>query len=147
LRGALKTARLFSWGFGLATVKKSKCKPARNNKKTGGKSGVPCEAIVRCFGPADFEKIRSGIVNLVCNQALEAVDEMMEHVRAGNVPAMKYLFEMAGLFPGGSSGPTETDESLTEKLLCYLESSQESAADLEIKEPPTRWNVAPDAVK
>lgn len=107
---------------------------------------IPLEAGVNGFGPADFARLRQGIVNLVCKQALEAVDQMMEHVRAGNVQAMKYLFEVTGLFPATTAEPTEAADSMTKQLLCYLESSKE-AATLESEGRPLFGNVEPGAVK
>jgi len=65
----------------------------------------------------DFEKIRREITALVCNQACDAVDQMLEHIKAGNVQAMKYLFEMVGLFPAATIPSAEADDSLTRRLL------------------------------
>jgi hypothetical protein len=62
----------------------------------------------------DFEKVRDQIINLVCSRALETVDQMMEHVRAGNFQAMKYLFEMVGLFPAPAKDAAILEESAIE---------------------------------
>jgi hypothetical protein len=120
-----------------------KAKRVRKNKQTA-RGIISPEAGVECLGPADFAKLRQGIVNLVCHQALEAVDQMMEQVRAGNVQAMKYLFEVAGLFPAASAELSEGADSMTKQLLCYLESSKEAA---ESERPCIAGNGEAGAVK
>ena len=67
---------------------------------------------------ADLSKLRRKISELVARNAVSMVQNAIDAVNeGGQYQAMKYLFEMIGLFPASvSEGPAEQD-SLTGVLL------------------------------
>jgi hypothetical protein len=126
--------------------KRLKCKPGRNSSPASC-SGKQAELHARCLDAADFEQIRHEIMNLVCNRALEAVDQMIEHVQAGNFQAMKYLFEIVGLFPVPTSEAARPDDSLARKLLSYLEAPEGGAANNEVSSLTPSGKIDSNTVK
>jgi hypothetical protein len=109
---------------------------SRSKKSRNGKSIVNSELHTeldqRHLQPVDLDSMRHQITNLVGNRALEAVNQAFEHIKVGNVQAMKYLFEMVGLFPAGTAQPAPQEDSLGRKLLNYLELSQPPSPDSEV---------------
>jgi len=58
----------------------------------------------------DLVALRQRIMNLVCHDALQMVETTIEQVEDGHYQALKYLFEMVGLYPAASvPEPTEED--------------------------------------
>ena len=80
----------------------------------------------------DLEAIREQITNLVGNGAVEMVETTMEEVGKGRYLAMKYLFEMIGLFP--ATAPTETlqEDSLAKTLMRRLRLPEETTPGTEV---------------
>jgi hypothetical protein len=60
---------------------------------------------------AHVRAVQQRIQSLVREHAEAMVLDMIEHVKDGNYLAMKFLFEMAGLFP--ASAPSEASEADT----------------------------------
>ena len=101
--------------------KSQRRKPAR----TGGASPsdrVPDHREIdpRHLEPANLEAIRRHITNLVANRALDLVQQVIDQIGRGNYQAMKYLFEIAGLFPVTVTEETSGEDSLARTLLNYL---------------------------
>jgi len=117
----------------LATLRKKRpdCKRDRKNNLancTNSQTDLHAQRI----SAADFERVRDEIINLVCSHALETVDQMIKHVRAGNFQAVKYLFEMVGLFPVSASEAATPDDSLARRLLKYLEPAERVVENNEV---------------
>ena len=74
----------------------------------------------RHLEPVNVDAIRRQIANLVGNRALEVVQQVLDQTGRGNYQAIKYLFEIAGLFPVTVTEDTSSDDSLTKTLLDYL---------------------------
>jgi hypothetical protein len=70
--------------------------------------------------PMDMEGLRGQISNLVCADAVEMVSTTVDRVKKGQYQAMKYLFEMVGLFPATAVPKTPQEDSLAEMLLSRL---------------------------
>lgn len=68
----------------------------------------------------DKEALRDHISNLVCADAVEMVKTTVERVKQGQYPAMKYLFEMIGLFPATATPDKPQEDSLAGMLLKQL---------------------------
>ena len=69
--------------------------------------------------PADLAAIRQKITNLVANKAYEMVKDTVEDIeKKGNLTAVKFLFEMIGLYPGlaGEEEPATGEDSLARAL-------------------------------
>ena len=69
--------------------------------------------------PVDLVALRQRITNLVVDEAVEMVTTTIAQVNDGHFQAMKYLFEMVGLYP--AAAPQEgTQDSLARTLLSRL---------------------------
>jgi hypothetical protein len=69
--------------------------------------------------PADLAAIRQKITNLVANKAYDMVKDTVEDIeKKGNLTAMKFLFEVIGLYPAvaGEEEPVGGEGSLTKTL-------------------------------
>jgi hypothetical protein len=75
--------------------------------------------------PLEFEAVRKKINNLVGNQAVGLVESAIDEADKGHFPAMKYLFEMIGLYPATLEEGTPGEESLAKTLLQRLGVSAE----------------------
>jgi len=86
--------------------------------------------------PAAIEKVRQELKRLVLEKAEVMVEAMIkEGSEKANVPAMKFLFEMAGLFPAEKNADLAESDSLAQTLLSRLgfldEKSDEGAVTKE----------------
>ncbi|MBZ5599546.1 MAG: hypothetical protein LAN83_14645 [Acidobacteriia bacterium] len=70
--------------------------------------------------PVDVTAIRREISQVVGEEAVRMVRRVMEGIDIRHYAAMKYLFEMAGLYPAAPQEETEDDDSLAKTLLCRL---------------------------
>jgi len=88
------------------------------SKKTSPAPGKPLEKV-------DLAAIREQITNVVGNGALEMVGITMKEVNEGHYLAMKYLFEMVGLWPATAVEATVEESSLAKTLLQRLKLPEE----------------------
>ena len=70
--------------------------------------------------PVDLSEIRREITNLVGGRALEMVETTISEAESGHHAAMKYLFEMIGLYPATVHTETPETDSLAKTLLRHL---------------------------
>jgi hypothetical protein len=113
LLGALRRAFLFGEEFEVGMTKaKGKAKGAP--VKRGHSSG-------KSRKPVDLQAVREQISNLVGGEAVGMVETTIGEVGKGHYGAMKYLFEMVGLYPGedGETAP-EGEDVLAATLLKRL---------------------------
>ena len=68
----------------------------------------------------DLAALRQEITALVGNHAVQMVAETVEQVHQGHYQALKYLFEMVGLYPAAAPQDTPGADSLAATLLNYL---------------------------
>ncbi len=88
-------------------------------KSKGGKGSGARKSASR--KPVDLDSVRRQIAELVGGQALDMVATTMTEVDKGHYAAMKYLFEIAGLFPGdGEPEKNAVEDSLARTLLRRL---------------------------
>ena len=104
-------------------------------KKNSRKTRRPAVAEVIPAMPAQpspravtFEVLRPEIHAEVTSNAVEMVRAMIQHAKDGQYQAMKYLFEMIGLYPANSDEESPREESLTGMLLKRLEIPNELSA-------------------
>jgi hypothetical protein len=73
-------------------------------------------------GPsADLSTLRRQITELVAQNAVPMVQQAIDAVREeGQYQAIKYLFEMIGLYPAGAQDESSGQESLARTLLQHL---------------------------
>src|SRR2546423_9848536 len=121
--GALPSApKLFLEAFLLRSgesMKKTRLRRGRKSTKrlmTGKKSRQA----------TDLAAIRQQITDLVRNQAVPMVEITISEVDKGHYAAMKYLFEMIGLYPAATPEETQGEDSLARTLLRRLGLPEES---------------------
>ncbi|HWF91795.1 MAG TPA: hypothetical protein VN684_05895 [Terriglobales bacterium] len=68
----------------------------------------------------DVTELRRQIENLVTRKAVTMVETAIGEADKGHFAAMKYLFEMIGLYPGPSEAEPEGEDSLARTLLRRL---------------------------
>jgi hypothetical protein len=69
----------------------------------------------------DFAALRRKITQLIAQNALPMVQQAIDSVREdGQFQAMKYLFEMVGLYPASAEDQTSPQDSLASTLLAEL---------------------------
>jgi len=68
----------------------------------------------------DLAAIRQQITDLVRDQAVPMVEITISEVDKGHYSAMKYLFEMIGLYPAAAQEETQGEDSLARTLLRRL---------------------------
>ena len=68
----------------------------------------------------DLAAIRQQITDLVRDQAVPMVEITISEVDRGHYSAMKYLFEMIGLYPAATQEETQGEDSLARTLLRRL---------------------------
>jgi hypothetical protein len=77
----------------------------------------------KAIAPAepDLSALRRKITELIALHAVEMVQRAIDSVNEdGQYQAMKYLFEMIGLYPAPAGGEDELEETLAQRLLCRL---------------------------
>jgi len=80
--------------------------------------------------PVDLEVVREKITNLVGNEAVGLVQSAIDEADKGHYAAMKYLFEMIGLYPeGGEEAAAPDYDVLARTLLRRLELPEETAPE------------------
>ena len=82
--------------------------------------------------PVDIAKIRDQIRQAIGRRALGMVETTMDEVEDGHYLAMKYLFEIVGLFPASAAAESPEDNSLAQILLKKL------GLDPELTRPQTK---------
>ena len=94
-------------------MKRAKAKTGRKNLKrvSAGKGSRT---------PVDLALIREQIISLVGDQAVGMVETTIGEAEKGHFAAMKYLFEMIGLYPATGQPEAPVDNVLARTLLRRL---------------------------
>jgi hypothetical protein len=130
LKGALKTARLFC---GVPVRALTKGARASSIKQRNQRSPLISPA-----KPVDLDALRHQITNLVAHNSVELVEAAIEDAQKGHYLAMKYLFEIIGLYPPTvSEKETQENETLSGKLLDGLRILHESNSKLAVGDQST----------
>jgi|SRR5271166_1916726 len=101
-----------------------------------GKKLAKAEEPKPVAGAVDLALLREKITNLVATNAVTMVDTTIEQVKAGHYQALKYLFEMIGLFPAVTESESEED-SLAKTLLKHLGLLEEADSNLDLTKDRT----------
>jgi hypothetical protein len=80
----------------------------------------------------DLAVVGGQITNLVGNRAVEMVQITMDEVKKGHYLAMKYLFEMIGLWPATAPEGPVPEDSLAKTLLRRLRLPEETDPGTEV---------------
>jgi hypothetical protein len=113
---------------------------AKKTKKRGGtKPGSKGTGVAKT--PEEMQKARNKVVNLVVNQSEEMAARVARLVSEhGNLPALKFLWEIAGMFPVPNADDEEDSGiSPLEKLgLCGDRSEDEEDLDADVESRESR---------
>jgi hypothetical protein len=109
---------------------KAKAKKKAGTKAAGTKRGPRITGVVK--KPEEMQGARNRVVNLIVDSSVEMTQRVVRSVSdGGNVPALRFLWEVAGMFPtapGSEDGDEEaTAKSLLEKLGLYEELRKDEA--------------------
>ena len=109
---------------------KAKAKKKAGTKPAGTKRGPRITAVVK--KPEEMQGARNRVVNLIVDSSVEMTQRVVRSVSdGGNVPALRFLWEVAGMFPTAAEsedGEQEaTAKSLLEKLGLYEELRKDEA--------------------
>ena len=104
-------------------------------KKTKSRQGRKCTKRLttrkKSRQATDLAAIRQQITDLVRNQAVPMVEITISEVDKGHYAAMKYLFEMIGLYPAAAQEETQGEDSLARTLLRRLGLPEEPMLEAE----------------
>ena len=103
-------------------------------KKAANKRGSKAARKVtraRSQKPVDLEAIRKQIAAIVGGEAISMVETTMAEVGKGHYAAMKFLFEMIGLYPVSGPEPAGED-SLASQLFRRLGLPEEAKPETEV---------------
>lgn len=120
-------------------MKAARAKTPRKREKASGNDGAR-ETV-------KIEALRQQITKLVADDALEMVSTTIEQVKNGQYQALKYLFEMVGLYPAATVAETPQEDSLAKILLSRLGISEGSGADPETETTSKPAVPRPDTVE
>jgi hypothetical protein len=98
--------------------------------------------------PVDLSAVREEIKNLVGNAATEMVQNGIEEANKGHYAAMKFLFELVGLYPAVEAAEQGEEEgSLANTLLSRLGVAVPEPATEVTKDSPVHPMAGSDAVE
>jgi hypothetical protein len=124
-----------------AEMSKAKSKTdAARPKRRGGAGG-------KSRKPVDLEAVRHEITELVGSQAMGMIEVTIGEVDKGHYGAMKYLFEMIGLYPATGEEAPVAEDSLAKTLLKRLGLPEDSVLTPEITKDCAQDAAGDDAVK
>jgi hypothetical protein len=92
----------------------------KTSARTGRKSSQQLPARRGSRKSVDLAEIRERIANLVSEEAGRMVESAIEEAHQGHFGAMKYLFEIVGLYPAGDAEGGHAENSLAKTLLHRL---------------------------
>jgi hypothetical protein len=98
---------------------------AKAKKKAGTKRGPRITGIAK--KPEEMQSARNQVVNLIVDSSVEMIQRVVRSVsERGSVPALRFLWEVAGMFPTAPGSEDSEQEataakSLLEKLGLYEE--------------------------
>jgi hypothetical protein len=95
-------------------------------KKVKGKSETAAKATTKkdskATKPVDLVEVRKDVTNIVGNEAIILTQAVVEEAKKGQLAPVKYLFEMAGIYPAPveSSAVKPEENSLARTLMHRL---------------------------
>jgi hypothetical protein len=101
-------------------------------RKTGKSSKSAQSAAKKPLKHVELGPVQEHITNLVGNRAIKMVETTIAEVNKGHYLAMKYLFEMIGLFPATTSEEPIQDDSLAKTLMQRLGLPEETSPGTEV---------------
>jgi putative lipoic acid-binding regulatory protein len=99
------------------------------------KAALPCA--VEAAKNVDLKVVEEEIARLVRQNAVDMVEHTIQEVCNGHYPAMRYLFEMAGLRPKTGVEDAPQEDSLARTLLERLQLLKAETASSEVEGRPS----------
>ena len=96
----------------------------RNSTKPGSKASKVAKT------PEDMQKARNMVVNLIVEQSAEMAARVVRSVsERGNLATLKFLWEIAGMFPAPNADDEDEDSGMSslEKLGLYGERPEDDS--------------------
>lgn len=96
----------------------------RNSTKPGSKASGAAKT------PEDMQKARNMVVNLIVEQSAEMAARVVRSVsERGNLATLKFLWEIAGMFPAPNADDEDEDSGMSslEKLGLYGERPEDDS--------------------
>jgi hypothetical protein len=117
---------------------------ARKRGARKGESRAKVTAVTK--KPEDIQNVRSKITNAIVDESVDMAQRVVQSVKeGGNATTLKYLWEVAGLFPAGPATASDADrEPLAHTLMqrlgfsmdALLAGKNEDEGDVESEELP-----------
>ena len=105
---------------------------AKAKKRAGARRKPRVTGVAK--NPEEIQKVRNRVVNLIVDKSVEMTERVVRSVSEhGNVTALRFLWQAAGMFPAGPGAEDEDEErggvaqSLLEKLGLYEEAPRDEA--------------------
>jgi hypothetical protein len=68
--------------------------------------------------PEELQDARNRVMNVIVNASVDMTKRVVRSVsEKGNVSALRFLWEIAGMFPSSASGDVEEQESVAKSLI------------------------------
>jgi hypothetical protein len=84
---------------------------------------------------AELSALRRQLTDLVAQNAVAMVQNAIDAVNEeGQYQAIKYLFEMVGLYPAAAGGDSQVEDSLVKTLLHHLGLAEKVAPEQALQE-------------
>ena len=123
-------------------------KPSETKAGPAGKDPNKIEEARKALKPVDIALVREEITQLVANQAFGMILSTIEEVHEGHHATMKFLFEIAGIYPVPEKGEDAEDHGLAKTLLDRLGIQVESIPETDYERlPAAAMGAGPHAVK
>jgi hypothetical protein len=95
---------------------------AKARKRTARKGGAGAKVTAVAKKPEDIQNVRNKITNAIVDESVEMAQRVVQSVKeGGNATTLKYLWEVAGLFPADPATASDADrEPLAHTLMQRL---------------------------
>jgi len=94
----------------MARAKKSRSK-SRTSKRAHGVTGAP-------KNPEELQDARNRVLNVIVDSSVDMTKRVVRSVNEkGNVSALRFLWEVSGMFPTSASDDVEEQESVAKSLI------------------------------
>ena len=116
---------------GKGTARKAAEKTAQKAAREAAKKEIQAESLPVVKKPVDLVKVRESIKDLVGSSAEIMAGKVIEGAIAGQLAAVKYLFEAVGLYPGTEQTMAPQEDSVAHDLFLRLGMPTEAVPDVE----------------
>jgi hypothetical protein len=90
---------------------------AKGRSKSASKKRAPKKETT---AQVDIAAVRQDATNLIGGEAGDMVQAVIDECKKGHYQGLKFLFEVAGIFPATSEAPAEHEPSFAELLCRHL---------------------------